>query len=92
MKIPTSYEAAIAALLVLMAIICPQLAHAGICKTSVFWPRTSITGQFLSQVHTPCGEWTVITYPGSSYIDGFDPWGWYHHGHIKRNGQWCWEY
>jgi len=30
MKIPTSYKAAIAALLILIAIICPQLAHAGI--------------------------------------------------------------
>jgi hypothetical protein len=30
MKIPTSYKAAIAALLVLIAIICPQLAHSGI--------------------------------------------------------------
>jgi hypothetical protein len=76
MKIPTSYTAAIAALLVLIVIICPQLAHAGI-----------------SHVHTPCGVWTVITYPGSPfYVDGFDPWGWYHHGHIKSNGEMIWEY
>ena len=74
MKIPTSYKAAIAALLVLIAII-PQLAHAGI-----------------SHVQTPCGLWTVITYPGSFYVDGFDPWGWYHHGHIKSNGEVSWEY
>jgi hypothetical protein len=70
MKIPTSYKAAIATLLVLIAIICPQLALAGI-----------------SQVHTRCGVWTVITYPGSFYVDGFDPFGWYHHGHIKSNGE-----
>ena len=76
MKIPTSYKAAVAALLVLIAIICPQLAHAGI-----------------SHIHTPCGVWTVITYPGSPfYVDGFDPWGWYHHGHIKSNGELIWEY
>ena len=75
MKISTSYKAAIAALLVLIAIICPQLAHAGI-----------------SQIHTPCGVWTVITYPGSFYVDGFDPFGWYHHGHIKSNGEMIWEY
>ena len=75
MKIPNSYKAAIAALLVLIAIICPQLAHAGI-----------------SNVHTPCGDWTVITYPGSFYVDGFDRWGWYHHGHIKSNGEVSWEY
>jgi hypothetical protein len=75
MKIPTSYKAAIAALLVQIAIICPQLAHAGISK-----------------VRTPCGVWTVITYPGSFYVDGFDQFDWYHHGHIKRNGEVCWEY
>jgi hypothetical protein len=75
MKIPTSYKAAIAALLVPIAIICPQLAHAGISK-----------------VHTPCGVWTVITYPGSRYVDGFDPLDWYHHGHIKSNGEVIWEY
>jgi len=73
MKIPTSYKAAITALLVLIAIICAQLAHAGI-----------------SHVHTPQGDWTVITYPGSFYVDGFDPCGWYHHGHIKSNGDVSW--
>ena len=32
MKIPTSYKAAIAALLVPIAIICPQLAHAALAR------------------------------------------------------------
>jgi hypothetical protein len=75
MKIPTYHKAALAALLVSIAIVYPQLAHAGISK-----------------VHTPCGVWTVITYPESRYVDGFDPFDWYHHGHLESNGEVIWEY